>query len=171
MTDVTDSTLRAAARALRNVVAPALDPANAIAHEQLRLAIEYVEFTATRAAMIGDRARFEFNHYHKLTQALQQYAQPASELVHTALTEALTAADQLAPAASTRRTTAVTAALTRAIRLLVREARHFEPAPRAAIERTVLDSSAALIAFERAWYHPLGFDPSPQDAEPLNFSS
>ena len=169
MTDVTESTLLAATRALRNVVAPALDPGNAIAQEQLRLAIEYVEFAASRAEMIGDRNRFELAQYRAMAQALLPFAEGASERVQTAFTEGLTAAAQLKPAASAKDTRVATAALTRAIRLLLRAASHYQSATRSAIERTVLEGSAELIAFERAWYLPLGFDPSPNLVEPKHF--
>ena len=48
MSDVTDNGLRAAVKALTDVVAPSIDPSDPLAKEQLRLVVDYLQFVRSR---------------------------------------------------------------------------------------------------------------------------
>ena len=50
-----DNPLRAAVKSLTDVVAPALDPTNPLANEQLRLVCRFLEYTRLRAAYLPER--------------------------------------------------------------------------------------------------------------------
>lgn len=57
-----------------DVVQPALDPADPLAAEQLRLAISYLEFVRTRLDYMPSRRRFELRDNLALAQALLSIA-------------------------------------------------------------------------------------------------
>jgi len=166
--DTTENTLRAVLKALDDVIAPAIDPSDGVAREQLRLVTDYIRFVQLRLDHLGDRERFELRHHLGLGRQLQALAAPASESVRHALDEAIaTGAGLLAGTHSMADLRAANAALAGAARRLVREAAGYPAGPRRAIEMTVLDASDARIDFERSWYLPLGFDPAPAEARPL----
>ena len=169
MADVTDNGLRAAVKALTDVVAPSIDRGDPLAQEQLRLVVDYLEFVRCRLDFLYDRDRFELGHELALANALQRLHPPCSastaQLLNVAI-EAGTQADA-AVGTSTVALKAASAALAAAARELIREAAAFAAEARSAIERQVIKASGERILFERAWYLPLGFDPAPGDVPPL----
>lgn len=163
MADHTENTLRAAIKALTDVVAPSIRADDALAQEQLRLVTDYLRFMAQRIDLLADRQAYECAQYLALARRVAPFCAAASPQVREGLASAIAAAEALpAGARLTERRTATTA-LAGAIRRLVREAARFDPDARGSIERAVLDGSTALINFERAWYLPMGFDPAPRE--------
>src|SRR5215211_3836511 len=68
--DHSDNALRAAIKALEEVVAPAVDPADPLAAEQLTLVIDSLRFLRERLDQLHDRARFELRHHLALAHAV-----------------------------------------------------------------------------------------------------
>lgn len=165
--DHTPVGLHAALRALEDVVAPAVDPSSAQARDQLRLVVDYLKFLSQRLDLLPERHRFELAHHLELARALKKVApRGAAAGLENAITQGETVSTQAgATAKALQGTTAVLAA---AASRLVRASGDFEPGVRDAIERVVLRASHDRVAFERAWYLPLGLDPDPHDVTPLS---
>lgn len=169
MADVTENGLRAAVKALTDVVAPSIDPKDPLAREQLRLVVDYLEFVRARLDHLYDRDRFELDQQLALAEALQGLAAPCSAVTARRLKAAAEAGRRALSAVGTGTVTlkATSAAIGAAIRELIREAATFDEKTRTAIERRSLDASDEIVRFERAWYLPLGFDPMPGAVPPL----
>lgn len=164
--DHTDVGLRAAIRALSDVVAPVVGPEHAQARDQLRLTVDYLAFVVERLPHLHRRDRFELSHHLAMAQAVQSAlgSIPASPL-RTAIDAGREVLELAGPAASEVRQ--ATATLCAAISAVVRDAAGMEMPIRREVERSVLRASKERIAFERAWYQPLGLDPDPHDVQPL----
>ena len=160
--DHTANTLRAISKALTDVIAPALDPKDPLASEQLRLVSDYVNFMRQRLDHLGERRRFELHQQVQIASALVGMMGAATAATQKALQTSLSEGRVVLalPGATTAQLTKATAALAGAIRRLVREAARFSVDARRPIERCVVDASATQIMFERAWYLPLGFEPA-----------
>jgi hypothetical protein len=161
--------LAAAIRALRDVVAPAVDPAEAQAQDQLRLTIDYLRFLQERVDHLHDRERFELRHHLDMARALRQLVDPSRSPAAGALEDVVAAgARALAlPGASTLALRNATAALAAAASRLVRDAARLDAASARELERCVLRHSRERIEFERSWYLPLALDPDPHHVKPL----
>jgi hypothetical protein len=182
MADHTDNGLRAAIKALDEVVAPAVDASNPLAVEQLRLVSRYLGFLRERLQYQSDRDRYELWHYTTLAQSLlaltqtqtqttsqsrsqsQSQSQSQSAQVDQRLAHAVVAAvplceDANVPLATIR---AAIGSLTAAISALVRSVGHVPPSLRTPIERLVLEASKRLLDVQRAFYLPIGFEPDPK---------
>ncbi|WP_137919908.1 hypothetical protein [Hydrogenophaga sp. 2FB] len=153
--DHTDVGLRSAIRALNDVVAPVVGKEHAQAHDQLRLTTDYLAFVIERLPHLHQRDRFELSHYLAMARDVHA-ALPVSSA--PALAAAMDAAQQMLERAgpSTAAVRQATADLSAAVSAVQRE-----------VERAVLHASEQRIAFERAWYLPLGLDPDPHDVQPL----
>lgn len=162
MTDVTENGLRAAVKALTDIVAPAISHTDPLAIEQLRLVVDYLEFVRRRLDFLHDRDRFELDHHLAMARALDELGAPGSDHTMVLLKSALEdgANTQALPAASSPELKSAAAALAAAIRELIRESAGFDAQIRRRVERCVLDATDARITFDRAWYLPLGFDPA-----------
>lgn len=165
--DHTDVGLRAAVRALSDVVAPVVGAEHAQARDQLRLTIDYLAFVAERLPHLHQRDRFELSHHLAMAQAVRPVLQDGAGA--SALGMAVdTGRKALAlPDATTAEVRQATAELGAALSAVVRESAAMTPAVQREVERTVLRVSRERIAFERAWYLPLGLDPDPHDVQPL----
>lgn len=168
--DHTDVALRSVVRALADVVAPAIDPDNSRAKEQLRLSIDYIEFVLGRLDFMYRRELLELHHYLGMARAVHGIVGPPGLCRDAALEAAIerggqTLAEHGAPV---RRMKDATAALAAAIAAVVRAAPGLEAAVRSSIEQTVVRMGRERIEFERSWYLPLGFDPDPGDVRPLH---
>jgi hypothetical protein len=161
--------LAAAIRALRDVVAPAVDPAEAQAHDQLRLTIDYLRFLQQRVDRLHDRERFELRHHLDLARTLRQLVDPCCSPAAGALEHAIAAGTRALglPGASMQALRDATAALAAAASGVVRDAGRLDAASAREMERCVLHHSRKRIEFERSWYLPLGLDPDPQHVQPL----
>lgn len=154
-------TLGAASRALAQVVAPALDPANPLAREQLALVQRFLRLIQERADELGARARAELAISCAQGQRLQALAGFAPPDVQQALADALAAgcALQLDRDASPETLRAAADRLDALESTLVRFAARAEPATRRALRRAVIEGAAPRLALRRAWFAPLGLDP------------
>lgn len=152
--------LRAAVRALADVVSPALDPNNAQAQEQLRLSMDYIEFVIQRLDHFHDRAHFDLHHYLGMARDVQTSLAGTGTSSGERLAAAMRTATDALPVRNACLQTIrdATAALAAAIAETVRDAPGFDDAVRENVERAVRNASTARIEFERAWYQPLGLD-------------
>lgn len=167
--DHTDVGLRAVVKALTDVVAPAVNPADPLASEQLRLAVDYIEFVRSRLDFFYDRERFDLQHHLAMARSLHEIAGPLSLEGAPALQDAIDAGARAIGEAGTsiRALKAATAGLAAAMAPIIRGAADLDEPARRKIERCVLEATEARIAFERSWYLPLGFDPAPNEVQSL----
>ena len=169
MADHTDNQLRAAIKALRDVIAPAVDSADSLATEQLRLVTDYLEFLRERVDLLQDRRDFELRHHLDLARSLTHAAagidDPALLELEASIERAADVEREHRPrAADVADATAAVAAATTAV---LRAADGWDDTVRRQVEALVIESSDAWIEAERAWFLPFGFDPSPTDVLPL----
>jgi hypothetical protein len=160
--DHTSNTLRAISKALTDVIAPAVDPKDPLANEQLRLVIDYVGFMRQRLDHLGERELFELHEQEQMASALVGIMGGAAAATQKSLETSLAEGRAVLalPGAIAAHHRNATANLAGAIRQLVREAANFPVEARRAIESRVVEASTAQIMFERAWYLPLGFEPA-----------
>lgn len=164
-----DNDLRGVVKALSDVVQPALDPADPLAGEQLRLAISYLDFLRSRLDFTGSRRRFELRDNLELAKALARLKEGLSAVLYEALELAVFEGEQLLASSMEDAEEARSAAakLAAAIRLIVRESATGPAEFRDAVEKTVLNRSEERIMFERAWFLPVGGDRQPEEVRPL----
>ena len=169
MADVTENGLRAAVKALTDVVAPALSATDPLAHEQLKLVVDYLQFVRSRLDFLYQRDRFELDQHLSMARALESIDAPWPAAAAQALEAAIQTGTAALMAAGTSAIAlkAASAALAAEVRARVREAASFDAELRAPIERAIVHASEQRIAFERAWYLPLGLDPVPGEVAPL----
>lgn len=169
MADVTENGLRAAVKALTDVVAPALSATDPLAHEQLKLVVDYLQFVRSRLDFLYQRDRFELEHHLSMARTLRSIDAPWPASAAETFDAAIRAGTVATQATDTSATAlkAAGAALAAAVREGVREAASFDADVRGRIERAVLYASDRRIAFERAWYLPLGLDPMPGEVAPV----
>jgi len=167
--DHTDTGLRAVVKSLTDVVAPAVNPGDPLASEQLRLAVDYVEFMRSRVDFLYDRELFELRHNLGMARTMDAVVRPLGGTGAAALKAAIADAEAVGREAgvSIRKLKATTAALAAAIATIVRDAQAMDEAARRKIERCVLDAMDERTAFDRSWYLPLGFDPAPGEVKKL----
>ena len=156
--DHIDNTLRASVKALREVVAPAVDPTDPQARDQLKLVIDALEFARARVDLVPTRARLELE--HSLALARELAAEVGSTPAGAALGEAITGAEATLVAdarPSEADVRCATATLKAAVSLLARE----DKPARGSTDRLILAATRRWAAIDRSWYLPLGFDPDP----------
>ncbi|WP_433503049.1 hypothetical protein ACQP04_25280 [Pseudonocardia halophobica] len=161
--------LAAARKALTDAVAPAVDPADPLAVQQLGLVVDFLDFLAARLPHLHTRARLELVEAHRLGRAAARDVAEVDRELSAALADAVVdAALALSDAATpTGGLESATAGVHAALRDAVRASAQAAAGPRRRLARLVLDDSAAAAARHRAWYLPLGFDPYPSEVEPL----
>ncbi|MGB3072138.1 MAG: hypothetical protein WBC18_26580 [Ottowia sp.] len=164
--DHTDVGLRAAMRALTDVVAPVVGAEHAQARDQLRLTVDYLAFVVERLPYLHQRERFELSHHLAMAHDLHADlgANPSRQL-KAAIDAGETVLKLGDPGTSTVRQ--ATAALSAAVSAVLRDSTRLEESVRSKIEHHVLHASKKRIAFERSWYQPLGLDPDPHEVRPL----
>lgn len=163
--DYTENDLRAAAKALTDVVAPALDPNDPLAREQLRLVVDYIEFLRARLDLIPARERFELDHHARMGRALVAAGGAGPEPLLAAVERG--EAVHADPGATPAQRREATADIAEAIRDLVRSGAGGDPELARAYDRIILDAGDERIALERSWFRPFGFDPAPGELRPL----
>lgn len=160
--DHTDVGLRAVVRALVDVVTPAVDAENALAREQLRLSIDYIEFVSQRLEYLQEREVFDLRNHLAMAREVGEIAGDLEGRAEgRRLGEAIAKGDAALSAGTPpmRTLKAATAGLAAAVADMVRIAPTLAPSVSTAIEKAVIRFSKERIAFERSWYRPLGFDP------------
>jgi hypothetical protein len=149
--------------ALENLVAPAIDPADPIAREQLVSGVRYLDFVIERIDLIHQRERYELRHTHRL--AADIVAHPDASNVEELAALLPDAVDRLndpnVPTEDIRTLTAALRAAIRATYILGDDRRNFAAA-------AVLEAASEYCEFERAWYAPMGFDTEEGEPEPLS---
>lgn len=160
MADRNDDALQAAIKALEQAVLPAVDTADPLATEQLRLVVGYLKLLRGRLGWIGRRARFELQHHAAMARSLQYEfdavgGEPAQR-AQAALAQAAPLLADPAPDAEAVRSTA--ALLAGAVSGLVRMAADAEPGLRRRIEHEVAVQTRRWTDAQRAWFAPLGFE-------------
>lgn len=164
MADRTEGALQAAIKALETAVLPAVNPADPLAGEQLRLAIGYLRLVRSRLDHLEDRAHFELAHCRQLALALREEAHALGGEPAQRLDAALAQADAAVRPAQVR---AASAALSAAVSGLVRAAAQGDADRRRRIELTVARDSRRWVTAQRAWFTPLGFDLRPGELPEL----
>ena len=166
--DHSENTLRGIVKALTDVVAPAVDPTDALAQEQLRLSVDYLNFLRTRLDHLYDRERFELRHNIAMANTIQ-VALPGGAANGEKLAAALDHANRTysATGLGINVLRAATADLGAAIRDVVRASANYDEPVRRQLNIAVLDATDDRVRLERAWYLPLGFDPSPAEVSSL----
>lgn len=161
--------LQAALRALRDVVAPAIDPDNAQAREQLRLSMDYLAFVVERIDHVHERALVDVRHLLGVATDLRARLSARDSAATATLSAAIAGAEDILPStwASVTMLRGAGDALARAVTDVVHAAAQYDPALRGEVERCILHASQPGIRFERAWYGPLGLDPDTHHAPGL----
>jgi hypothetical protein len=156
-----DNVLRAAERALTQVVAPSLDAANPLAREQLALVLRFLRLVTERADDVADAAMAELS----LALAAGLRLQPHAACVPADVRERLEGALALGrarlddPCATAQARREAAAHLHALESTFVRFAGRADAATRRAVRRVVIEGSAGRLALMRAWHAPLALDP------------
>ncbi|MFT3821249.1 MAG: hypothetical protein QM750_27135 [Rubrivivax sp.] len=166
--DTTANGLRAAARALEQVVRPALDAGNPLAVEQLQMVMRFLGLAAERLPWRHARLRRQVRQLADAAQALRAAAQACGDEVQAALAAAADAADAALahPETPEAPLEQAGAALAAALSALVRESAVRDEATRRAVERTVLQAAGPWAELQRAWFAPLGLDAEAEGLAP-----
>ena len=169
MADYTDNALRSSIKALDQVVLPALNPADPLASEQLRLVSGFLKFLRARLQYWHPRQLFELDHYLAMAREIAADARVLSAEVSARLDAAVekAAAMQRQPLAPVADLAAATAALAAAVSGAARIAGTADDELRQRVERRVLEASKRWVDMQRAWFLPQGFDLHPADLPQL----
>lgn len=165
-----DNALRAATRALEDVVAPAVDPDNPLANEQLRLVLRFLALMQQRADFVEPRQRAELRAALALAQGVAPHAPGCGSDLAAALARAQGDAERLLgmQGADGQQLQQAADRLDAHVACTVRSAVRLDEASRQAIERAVLAGSARVLALRRAWLAPLALDPEPASVPDLH---
>lgn len=168
--DQTDTGLKAVIKALTDVVAPALDPNDPLAREQLRLAVDYLAFVRIRVDYLHGRERFDLRHYIGIARAMLAAGLPTMRPETKQMIAALAPAEALAsaPSALTHQVRESAMDLAYAVAAVVRAAPELPPEVTRAVQRIVLEATAPKLDFERLWYAPIGFESEPPSGKKLD---
>lgn len=152
--------LQSVIKSLSDTVAGAIDPADHLAKEQLKLAIGYVDFVRKRLHLVHGRERFDLRHYLDLSHGLLAIGELRGEAIDT-LRAMVPSAEGLLkdPAALTGEIRSAAMDLGHAVTTVVQQAHDDISPARVAIDRLVLRATEAKLDMERLWYEPVGFDP------------
>lgn len=167
MANHADNDFRAAAKALMDVVAPAIDPQNPLARQQLKLVVDWLEFYRSRLPYNMDRERLELAVQLETAHEIMNAA-PADTgtALQAAIAEATVVQERLGPRPPQVR--AVTARLEDEISVVVRRSREFDEAARHDIERVVVLNTRHLLDAQRSWFLPQSIEPEPDAILPLD---
>lgn len=161
--------LRAAIKALKDTVAPAVDPANPLANEQLRMVSAFLSMLAEQLPHRSMRIRCDLQSALALADAVLPHVQGSSIESVAALEAARTlarrvlAADDVAESEVEHAAGRVNAALSATVRAL----NECDATTRERVERAVVLHSKTWLDVQRAWFLPLGFDPNARTVPPI----
>ena len=166
MANHADNDFRAAAQALMDVVAPAIDAQNPLARQQLKLVVDWLHFYRSRLPYNQDRERLELEVQLEMARAV---AAAAPDAAATALRAAIDGAATVHAGLGPRpvQVRSVTAGLEDEISALVRLSPTFDEPARRSIERIVVRDTKALLDAQRAWFLPQSIEPDPGAIPPL----
>ena len=156
-----DLQLRVVMKALREVVAPALDPANHLAEEQLGLSIATLAMVQSRLPYIHVASRQEVSNALTLAEAVGNAAGTTQLDDHIASAQAVL--DN--PSSTLDDLQSARGALLTAVSTVVEQAQ--DPARRTAVSTAVIAASKLQFDLARAWSLPAGFEPDPDEVPAL----
>ncbi|MGM7669221.1 hypothetical protein [Microbacterium sp. A93] len=161
MADHTRTTLAAAARAMRDVIIPAVDPNDPLALEQAKIVAQVLEFVEQRIDHVHERARFELLHYLALLQEIRSDVAVISPALGAAIEQELEVAAVIAADARVGTPTVADTArsLAELVSASVRSSQGEASGLR--IELAVLDAAKELLDMQRAWFLPQGWESDP----------
>jgi len=170
MADHSLNALRAAAKAMEEVVLQAIDPSHPLAREQATLVAKYLRFFEQRLDYAQQRNRFELAHYLALGKDSMDDARAVSPAVAQALGDAVRQAQALVDDAGARPSGLQAAAqeLGGVLTALLRTAAAVDAQACGRIESRVLGASRRLLDMQRAWFLPQGWEPDPAAVPPID---
>lgn len=165
MPDRTAVAFSASARALRELILPALDPVDATAREQATVIADLLEFASARSSLEHARLCFELDCYRDMASAIasvQPFGQAAEKLstIVPSVTESSSAPTgyaQLQSLLDELRCT-VSSVLTACVN---------QPED-AVVRRAVVIHTMRIIEMQRSWFSTQGFDPDPGGLLPID---
>lgn len=156
--------LKIAIKSIKDNVAPAVDPDNRLAQEQLFLSLATLDIALSHLPDVHQYVRKDIAEHVALANTLTGLCSDASGASLQAA--AVSAADDLQnPELGFTQLQARARALRDVIGAEIAEAATTEAAE--AVEKAVLLASEAAISRGRAWNKPMGFEPKPDDVEDL----
>lgn len=170
MADHSLNAIRAAAKAMEEVILPALDPKHPLAREQAGLVARTLRLMEQRVDYAYARNRFELAQACDLGQAVAVPPFDVSPALDTALRDAVQAGRELlaSPQARPSQLQAATTTLGELVAALVRTVDAVRPQALPPLERLVLEKSSAWLDMQRAWFLPQGWEPAPDRIPPLD---
>lgn len=160
MFDPIDNDLQAAANALRDVIAPAVDPANPIAQQQLKLIVDWLEFYRQRAPQWWRLDAFELSQQAAMARELAGVLPAAQQGGLAAALQGAAEVEHALGVGPQRVRHAVTE-LEDAISERVRASAALPPEQRRQVERIVVGGTKRWLDAHRAWYAPLSIESDP----------
>lgn len=155
-----DLQLRVVIKALHDVVAPALDPANQLAQEQLGLSLATLAFVQSRLPYLHAGSRQQLANAVALATAVADAAQTAKFGAQIASAQALL--DD--PGSSFPDLEGMRGKLLDAVSAVVEQT----PSPhRTAVAKAVIAASKPQFDLARAWSLPAGFELNPEEVPAL----
>lgn len=161
MPDYSDNSFRAAAKALTDVVAPALDKSNPLAVEQLRLVVQFLEFFAAQRTLLPRYQRAELAWYVETAAALAAETGESDPHLSGEFRHALEKARALPDGADLEEVAAATSTLASLMSRAVEADGTTKDGSRSRTERLIVERSGRLLDLKRAWFLPYGFESAP----------
>jgi hypothetical protein len=171
MADHTDNALRAAIKALEEVVRPAVNPDDPLATEQLRMVAELLGFLGQRLDQLYDRQRFELGHALQLAvdvaPDVAACAPSATPELRTAIDEGRTVFAAAGTGSATLKAASgrLASAVSGAVRIAPIAGVDADAQRR--LERKVVAAAKAFMDAQRSWFLPGGFEPDASQVPPL----
>lgn len=164
MSDHSENAFHAAIKALNEVVAPAVDRANPLAVEQLRLVTSFLEFHVRAAPQARRLQWLELHHQLRMGRQVADLLageQPAAAAsLRAALDEGVRLLEQTgAPAVHWQEAASRVAAATSAA--LAGVSGDGSPLARR-VEWQVVEESRHMLDLKRVWFKPYGFEARPE---------
>lgn len=168
MSNATANGFTAAARSLRSTVLPALPATHATAAEQVSVVASALDFHAQRSGHEYPRRVRELGHYDAMARSLVALLSddPVLRVECAALSEAIRQ-HPVGALPDYDEVIRVRARLAEAVSVVVQRAHERRHPNLAAVRRTVLLHSGAVVDLHRSWFAPLGSDPAPSTLVPL----
>jgi hypothetical protein len=164
------NTLGAAVKSLTDAVAPAVDPTDPLARQQLGLVIDYLGFLTSRLPYLHTRAWVELSAARELARSVAPDVAEVDPDIAEELSSTLKRTTVLLDDASSTNTALekATAELQALLRNAVRASGTASKEVRRRIASAVIADSEASDELYRSWYVPLGFDPYPGEVRELS---
>jgi hypothetical protein len=161
MADHTRNALRAAVRAMNDVVIPAIDPRDPLAVEQAKIVARLLDLVEQRIDLSHERARFEASHYLDVAMAIRDDTAVYSPMLAAVIDDETAAVGAILadPSASTVTVRDAATMLAELVSASVRAGRN-APAGRRT-EHAVLSAAGELLTAQRAWFLPQGWESDP----------